>query len=198
MGEAPSLSSAPLPHSTARGALTETGADCRCPYPVTSTAMEAGKSGGDNKVAIARLMGDLKELTMEPNEGCSAAPLNDDNPFVWAGSLFGPADTPWEGGIFSMRVFFSPEYPVKPPKVRFTCEMFHPNVYSDGVLCLDIIQDQWKPIYTVGNILISIQSMLTDPNCASPANPEAAQMYQNDRKEYNRRVRRCAQKSLDC
>merc|ERR1712216_14305 len=52
-------------------------------------------SGENNKVAIARLMGDLKELTMDPNEGCSAAPVNDDNPFVWASSLFGPADTPW-------------------------------------------------------------------------------------------------------
>jgi len=151
-----------------------------------------------SKMATARLMSDLKELTMEPNEGCSAAPLNDDNLLIWAGSLFGPSDTAWEGGIFSMRIFFTPEYPVKPPKVRFTCDIFHPNVYHDGVLCLDIIQDQWKPIYTVANILISVQSMLTDPNCSSPANPEAAQLYTADRKEYNRRVRRAAQRSVDC
>ena len=82
------------------------------------------------------------------------------------------------GGILSMRIFFGEDYPSKPPKVRFTCDMFHPNgnlvsatqinptpltihpsnaVYSDGVLCLDIIQDQWKPIYTVASILTSIQ-----------------------------------------
>merc|ERR1712216_201953 len=158
--------------------------------------MAAGAT--QSRAAIACLMGDLKELTMNPCEGCSAAPLNEDNPFVWAGSLFGPAETPWEGGIFSMRIFFHDEYPAKPPKVRFTCEMFHPNVYSDGVLCLDIIQDQWKPIYSVSSILTSIQSLLPDPNPASPANPEAAQMFQHDKKEYNRRVRRCAQKSVDC
>jgi len=155
-------------------------------------------AGAGNKAAIVRLCSDLRELENEPNEGCSAAPLNDDNLFVWAGSLFGPAETPWEGGIFSMRIFFHDEYPAKPPKVRFTCDMFHPNVYSDGVLCLDIIQDQWKPVYTTANVLLSIQSMLTDPNCASPANPEAAQLYEADRKEYNRRVRRIAQKSVDC
>merc|ERR1712100_824741 len=137
-----------------------------------SVIMARAGSSGNNKMAIARLMGDLKELTMNPCEGCSAAPLNEDNPFVWAGSLFGPADTPWEGGILSMRIFFSEDYPAKPPKVRFTCEMFHPNVYSDGVLCLDIIQDQWKPIYSVSSILTSIQSLLPDPNPASPANPE--------------------------
>lgn len=162
---------------------------------MASSGVAAGTS---NKAAIARLMSDLREMTNDPNEGCSAAPVNDDNIFVWASSLFGPSETPWEGGIFAMRIFFPPDYPVKPPKVRFTCEMFHPNVYNDGVLCLDIIQDQWKPIYTIANILLSIQSMLTDPNCASPANPEAAQMYENDRKEYNRRVRRCAQRSVGC
>jgi len=76
--------------------------------------------------------------------------------------------------------------------------MWHPNVYADGVLCLDIIQDQWKPIYTTGNILLSIQSMLSDPNVMSPANPEAAKQYEVDRKAYNKKVRRCASKSVDC
>lgn len=70
-------------------------------------------------------------------------------------------------------------------------------VYPDGTLCLDLIQDQWSPIYSVSSILTAIQSLLTDPNPASPANPEAAHLYNVDRKEYNRRVRRIAQKSLE-
>jgi len=70
-------------------------------------------------------------------------------------------------------------------------------VYADGTLCLDIIQDQWSPIYSVASILTSIQSLLTDPNPASPANPEAAHMYNTNRKEYNRRVRRVAQKTVE-
>lgn len=75
--------------------------------------------------------------------------------------------------------------------------MFHPNVYSDGNLCLDIIQDNWSPIYTVSSILTSIQSLLTDPNAASPANPEAAKMYVENPKEYRKRVRRVAVRSLE-
>ena len=73
---------------------------------------------------------------------------------------------------------------------------FHPNIYPDGTLCMDLIQDNWSPIYTISSILLAIRSLLTDPNCASPANPEAAHLYQTDKKAYSRRVRRVAEKSV--
>lgn len=64
----------------------------------------------------------------------------------------------FKGGIYSLRLTFTPEYPSKPPReVRFTTEMFHPNIYADGSLCLDIIQDKWSPSYTVCSLLTSIQ-----------------------------------------
>lgn len=147
--------------------------------------------------ASLRLQSDLKAISQSPPEGVSASPSSEDNLFVWSASIFGPDDTPWEGGIFSLRITFGESYPEKPPRVRFTSEMFHPNVYSDGTLCLDIIQEAWSPCHNVCTILTSIQSLLTDPNCASPANPDAAQAYQHKRKEYNRTVRRISQRSLD-
>ena len=101
------------------------------------------------------------------------------------------------GGVFSLRMTFGEQYPEKPPRVRFTSEVFHPNVYSDGTLCMDIIQDQWSPIHNVCTLLTSIQSLLTDPNPASPANPEAAQLFTEDVTQYNRRVRRLAQKTIE-
>jgi ubiquitin-conjugating enzyme E2 A len=82
--------------------------------------------------------------------------------------------------------------------VRFTSDVFHPNVYSDGTLCMDVLQDKWSPCQNVSTILTSIQSLLTDPNPASPANPESAQLYQSDIQAYNRRVRLCVRKSLEC
>ncbi len=78
------------------------------------------------------------------------------------------------------------------PKPRW-----HPNVYQDGNLCLDLLQDAWSPIQTVSTLLTSIQSLFSDPNCASPANPEAAHQYLSDRVAYNRRVRRLAEKTLE-
>ncbi|KAA8492100.1 Ubiquitin-conjugating enzyme E2 2 [Porphyridium purpureum] len=160
--------------------------------------MSGGASSGSRMSASRlRLMTDLKMMNQEPPDGCSASPLSESNLFVWGATIFGPSETPWEGGVYSLRLTFTEQYPEKPPRVRFTCEMFHPNVYSDGTLCLDIIQDKWSPIYTVNSILTSIQSLLTDPNPLSPANTEAAQMFTTSLEAYNKRVRRCAQKSLD-
>ncbi|KAI5063055.1 hypothetical protein GOP47_0021602 [Adiantum capillus-veneris] len=147
--------------------------------------------------AQLRLMSDLKAICNEPPEGCSASPHCEENLFVWSATIFGPDDTPWEGGIFSLRLTFGEHYPEKPPRVRFTSEVFHPNVYSDGTLCMDIIQDAWSPCHNVSTILTSIQSLLTDPNPASPANPEAAHLFQSDMQLYNRRVRQCVRKTLD-
>jgi hypothetical protein len=65
--------------------------------------------------------------------------------------------SPFAGGIYQVRLQFPDQYPEKPPRVRFHTNVFHPNVFADGTLCLDIIQDKWKPIYTVGTILTSIQ-----------------------------------------
>jgi ubiquitin-conjugating enzyme E2 A len=74
--------------------------------------------------------------------------------------------------------------------------MFHPNIFADGSLCLDIIQDKWKPIYTVSSILSSVQSLLCDPNIESPANVDAARLWSTAKKEYNKKVRKCAELSL--
>jgi ubiquitin-conjugating enzyme E2 A len=82
--------------------------------------------------------------------------------------------------------------------------MYHPNgteslnlplVYNDGSICLDILQNQWSPIYDIAAILTSIQSLLTDPNPSSPANSEAARQFQENKREYARRVREVVEQS---
>ena len=73
--------------------------------------------------------------------------------------------------------------------MKFVTKMFHPNIYADGQICLDILQNQWSPIYNVAAILTSIQSLLSDPNPASPANSEASRIYTENRREYDKRVR---------
>ena len=90
---------------------------------------------------------------------------------------------------------FAEDYPSKPPDVRFVSSLFHPNIYADGKICLDILQAQWTPSYDVAAILASIQSLLCDPNPNSPANSEAARLFTENRREYNRRVRECVEQS---
>ena len=74
------------------------------------------------------------------------------------------ADTPFEDGTFKLLLTFDESYPNKPPTVKFLSKMFHPNVYANGELCLDILQNRWSPTYDVAAILTSIQSLLHDPN----------------------------------
>ncbi|KAH8924267.1 ubiquitin-conjugating enzyme [Atractiella rhizophila] len=135
-----------------------------------------------------RLIRDFKRLTADPPGGISGAPCAD-NIMLWNAVIFGPAETPFEDGTFRLLLTFDESYPNKPPSVRFVSKMFHPNVYGDGNLCLDILQNRWSPTYDVSAILTSIQSLLHDPNPNSPANVEAAQLYRENRREYERRVR---------
>ncbi|KAL6767114.1 UBC10 [Auxenochlorella protothecoides x Auxenochlorella symbiontica] len=137
--------------------------------------------------ARKRLMRDFKRLQQDPPEGVNASPRSD-NIMNWRAVIFGPEGTVWDGGVFLLTLAFSEDYPNKAPIVKFKTPMYHPNIYADGSICLDILQNQWSPIYDVSAILTSIQSLLSDPNPNSPANSEAAKLYVEDRKEYNRRV----------
>eukprot|EP01048_Picozoa_sp_COSAG05_P012557 COSAG05_NODE_1266_length_5332_cov_5.080833_2_plen_170_part_00 len=92
----------------------------------------------------------------------SAAP-QENNIMAWNGVIFGPDDTPWDGGTFKLSLEFTEDYPNKPPVVKFVSKIFHPNVYANGSICLDILQNQWSPIYDIAAILTSIQSLLNDP-----------------------------------
>lgn len=95
-------------------------------------------------------------LQEDPPTGVSGAPT-DNNIMIWNAVIFGPHDTPFEDGTFKLTIEFTEEYPNKPPTVRFVSHMFHPNVYADGGICLDILQNRWSPTYDVSAILTSIQ-----------------------------------------
>ncbi|KAL8569276.1 Ubiquitin-conjugating enzyme E2 A [Nucella lapillus] len=144
--------------------------------------------------ARRRLMRDFKRLQEDPPAGVSGAP-SDNNIMLWNAVIFGPHDTPFEDGTFKLTIEFTEEYPNKPPSVRFISKMFHPNVYADGSICLDILQNRWSPTYDVSAILTSIQSLLHDPNPNSPANNEAAQLYRDNRREYEKKVAAIVQDS---
>ena len=96
-----------------------------------------------------------------------------------------------EGGVFKVTMEFSEEYPSKPPKVKFTPPLFHPNVYPSGTVCLSILNEEegWRPAITIKQLLVGVQDLLDEPNPESPAQSEAYQLYMNNREQYRRRVR---------
>uniref|UniRef100_A0A803KEF2 Ubiquitin-conjugating enzyme E2 E1 n=1 Tax=Xenopus tropicalis TaxID=8364 RepID=A0A803KEF2_XENTR len=93
----------------------------------------------------------------------SAGPKGD-NIYEWRSTILGPPGSVYEGGVFFLDITFTPEYPFKPPKVTFRTRIYHCNINSQGVICLDILKDNWSPALTISKVLLSICSLLTDCN----------------------------------
>ena len=101
----------------------------------------------------------------------------------------GPSDSPFQGGIFQLEIVFPKKYPFKPPQVRFTTPIYHMNINQHGAICLDILNTSWSPVLTITKVLLSICSLLTDPNPDDPLDQSLAKLYKQDKDEYNRRAR---------
>uniref|UniRef100_A0A8C2ITA2 SUMO-conjugating enzyme UBC9 n=1 Tax=Cyprinus carpio TaxID=7962 RepID=A0A8C2ITA2_CYPCA len=117
------------------------------------------------------------------------------NLFCWEVTIE-TVGTPWEGGLFKLRMLFKDDYPSSPPKCKFEPPLFHPNVYPSGTVCLSILEEDkdWRPAITIKQILLGIQELLNEPNIQDPAQAEAYTIYCQNRVEYEKRVRAQAKK----
>ncbi|XP_070572003.1 ubiquitin-conjugating enzyme E2 G1-like [Ptychodera flava] len=153
----------------------------------------------------------LRELGKKPVEGFSAGLIDDDDLYKWEVLVMGPPDTFYEGGLFKAHLIFPVEYPQKPPKMKFVTDIWHPNVEKNGDVCISILHEpgedkygyesaseRWLPVHTVETILLSVISMLADPNDESPANVDAAKEWRQDYTgAFKRKVRNCVRRSQE-
>ncbi|CAK9292115.1 unnamed protein product [Gordionus sp. m RMFG-2023] len=159
--------------------------------------------------ALRRLMAEYKQLTINPPEGIIAGPVTEDDFFEWEALIIGPQGTPFEGGVFPTKLFFPTDYPLSPPKMIFTCDMFHPNIYKDGKVCISILHtpgddpmgyesssERWSPVQSIEKILLSVISMLAEPNDESAANVDAAKMWRENRNEFKEKAKRIVKSTL--
>ena len=140
-------------------------------------------------MALNRINKELQDLRRDPPSSCSAGPVGEDL-FRWEGCIFGPDDSPYVGGVFRLSIQFPVDYPFKPPHIQFKTPIYHPNINSAGMICLDILKTQWSPALTISKVLLSISSLLTDPNPDDPFVPEIARIYKADREAYTEEARR--------
>lgn len=156
-----------------------------------------GSSGGNKSTPKAskalttsakRIQKELAEITLDPPPNCSAGPKGN-NIYEWVSTILGPPGSVYEGGVFFLDIHFSPEYPFKPPKVTFRTRIYHCNINSQGVICLDILKDNWSPALTVSKVLLSVCSLLTDCNPADPLVGNIATQYLQNREEHDRIAR---------
>jgi ubiquitin-protein ligase len=156
-----------------------------------------------------RLINEFKQLQKNPYSEFSISLKSDDNLSVWEVMLFGPIESPYEGGMFKCEISFPKEYPHKPPVFKFISKMYHPNVYKDGKVCISILHEgsdpygyeqdceRWTPALSASSVIMSIISILADPNDVSPANTDAAIMWRENRKEFNTLCRACVTATLE-
>jgi ubiquitin-conjugating enzyme E2 G1 len=151
------------------------------------------------------------ELNKNPPDGVSVGLGDDENIFHWEVLIIGPSDTMYEGGFFKAKLEFPPDFPNNPPAMTFTSEMWHPNIFPDGKVCISILHPpgedrfnsqesadiRWRPILGVEQIIISVVSMLSEPCVDSPANLDAGVQLREQPAEYKKRVRATVRKSQD-
>jgi len=168
--------------------------------PTTSRLHEAQEkdsasrgAGATTQQVSKRLQSELMTLMMSGDKGISAFP-DGDNLLSWIGTVEGPVESVYEGLKYKLRLEFPAGYPYQSPTVKFTTPCFHPNVDSHGNICLDILKEKWSALYEVyladcepksvqlcqvRTILLSIQSLLGEPNNDSPLNTHAAELWAN-------------------
>jgi len=132
---------------------------------------------------LNRLKKELEEINNNPPTNCSAGIVEDDI-YNWQATITGPEGSPYDGGIFYLRIEFPQDYPFKPPKVSFITKIYHCNVNTVGNICLDILKEQWSPALTISKVLLSICSLMDDQNPDDPLMVEVANLYINDKEQF--------------
>ena len=142
-----------------------------------------------------RLERELAQLQSTPLLNCMAQPTNPDVITApWTGTILGPADTVYAGGLFKLLINFPVTYPFKPPNIVFQTKIYHPNIDSSGNICLDILKSEWSPVLTIQKTLLSICSLLSDPNPEDPLDVDIANNYLVHRDLFDETARKWTQK----
>ena len=145
-------------------------------------------------MALKRIKEELNKFNKDPPPNISAGPIDKSDLFHWQALIIGPEDSPFQGGVFYLNIHFPTDYPLMPPKCVFSTQIYHPNINSYGFIGLDILGKEWAPLLTIDKLLLSIQSIFTDPNPDEPLVPEIANIYKSERERYEEIAREWTKK----
>jgi ubiquitin-conjugating enzyme E2 G1 len=150
--------------------------------------------------ALRHVMARFREYNKDPIDGFFCEPSDD--VLKWKFTLLGPHNTPFEGEVLKGTITFPTNFPNVPPVIQFTSQIYHPNIYIDGKVCMSILHDtreenfydrpeeKWLPVHTIQSLVLSMLLIIQEPNLESPANLEAAKLMRDDKIQYYRKLRK--------
>ncbi|KAH9992008.1 ubiquitin-conjugating enzyme/RWD-like protein, partial [Russula compacta] len=123
---------------------------------------------------LKRINREISDLKKEDLGDISVGPVSDDNPFLWRARIPGPQGSVYEGGVFNVEITLGHDYPFSAPKVLFQTRIYHMNISEKGSVCIDILKNNWSPALSIFKVVLSLSSLLTDPNPSDPLVPSIA------------------------
>uniref|UniRef100_A0A453T270 E2 ubiquitin-conjugating enzyme n=1 Tax=Aegilops tauschii subsp. strangulata TaxID=200361 RepID=A0A453T270_AEGTS len=137
---------------------------------------------------IRQLAKELKNLDESPPEGIEVIVNDDDFSTIFA-DIEGPAGTPYENGVFRMKLLLSRDFPHSPPKGFFSTKIFHPNIATSGEICVNTLKKDWNPSLGLRHVLLVVRCLLIEPFPESALNEQAGKMLLENYEEYARLAR---------
>ena len=140
-----------------------------------------------------RIIKETQKLRKDPVKGILVQPV-ENNPRYFNVVIDGPSGSPYEGGHFKLQLYLPEEYPMVPPKCLFMTKIYHPNIDFLGRICLDILKKNWSPALQIRSVLLSIQSLLNEPNTADPLNEEVNAIWKSNKTQAEKTAKEWTQK----
>ncbi|KAI0084993.1 ubiquitin-conjugating enzyme/RWD-like protein, partial [Irpex rosettiformis] len=140
------------------------------------------------QTTLKRIHREIADLKKEDLGAIKLAPSGD-NLFHWSATLPGPEGSVYEGGVFNVDIILGPDYPFSAPHMTFRTRIYHMNISERGGICIDILKHNWSPALSLFKVILSLSSLLTDPNPKDPLVPSIATEYVRNRKKHDSTAR---------